>query len=96
MYMYNNTYFKRVNENKENRKNSFYVYVLFISIYLFYLFDLFILVVRITETNIKKSVLVRAYGKGSERIIDRRQEIIVSLVFFFFYNQYIYIYNIKV
>ncbi|CAO3607496.1 unnamed protein product [Cunninghamella blakesleeana] len=32
--------------------------------------------VRITETNIKKSVLVRAYGKGSERIIDRRQEII--------------------
>ncbi|CAO3649631.1 unnamed protein product [Cunninghamella echinulata] len=32
--------------------------------------------VRVTETNIKKSVLVRAYGKGSERIIDRRQEII--------------------
>ncbi|KAI8099047.1 kinase-like domain-containing protein [Halteromyces radiatus] len=32
--------------------------------------------VRVTDTGSKESVLVRAYGKGSERIIDRRQEII--------------------
>ncbi|KAI8329311.1 kinase-like domain-containing protein [Chlamydoabsidia padenii] len=32
--------------------------------------------VRVTEMVSKESVLVRAYGKGSERIIDRRQEII--------------------
>ncbi|CAO3600906.1 unnamed protein product [Absidia cylindrospora] len=32
--------------------------------------------VRVTDTVSKQSVLVRAYGKGSERIIDRKQEIV--------------------
>ncbi|ORX44022.1 choline/ethanolamine kinase [Hesseltinella vesiculosa] len=32
--------------------------------------------VRVTELSQQFSVLVRAYGRGSERIIDRRQEII--------------------
>jgi hypothetical protein len=34
-------------------------------------------VVRVTHKPTDLSVLVRAYGKGSERIIDRKQEIVV-------------------
>jgi predicted PilT family ATPase len=34
-------------------------------------------VVKVTHKPTDLSVLVRAYGKGSERIIDRKQEIVV-------------------
>lgn len=37
-------------------------------------------VVRVVHTLDDVSVLVRAYGKGSEIIIDRKQELIVSVV----------------
>jgi ethanolamine kinase len=35
-------------------------------------------VIKVTHTTDNMSVLVRAYGKGSELIIDRKQELIVS------------------
>lgn len=36
------------------------------------------IVVRVTYVPTDFSVLVRAYGKGSELIIDRKQEVVVS------------------
>jgi hypothetical protein len=36
------------------------------------------LVVRVTYQPTDFSVLVRAYGKGSELIIDRKQEVVVK------------------
>ena len=51
--------------------------------------NVFTIVVKVTYVPTDFSVLVRAYGKGSERIIDRKQEVVVScriddLVFFSF------------
>jgi ethanolamine kinase len=38
-------------------------------------------VVKVTHRPTDFSVLVRAYGKGSELIIDRNQEVIVSCAY---------------
>jgi hypothetical protein len=50
-------------------------------------------VVKVTYQPTDFSVLVRAYGKGSELIIDRKQEIIVSSIYkekkiFFFLSKH--------
>jgi hypothetical protein len=46
-------------------------------------------VVKVTYQPTDFSVLVRAYGKGSELIIDRKQEIIVSSIYIYIYKTFL-------